>query len=370
MPHRTRRIVFSIVGAIGALLVGAVLFIKFDTTAAANFTDNYLRPILGDTIVIGLEKAYFNAADKARQIGGNDPSAPQFIGRSNTTAGLSGGRLDTRPIAVNQGFKPLPGEGVWRDKPLALFPGQSVAAYTFWRPDPGRDYAIVRILQVDMTKVRMGSVAGTKQPGGPVGKPGPGVIPQNIIDSGTLVAAFDGGFMYRDGAYGMIVGDTTYLPLKKELGTLVGYKDGSLRILDYAGQSLGKNVAFVRQNCPILIGDGTMSVLDEKNKALWGRTPTTAIFTWRSGIGLTKNGDLLFAVGNNLTPATLAVALQAAGAVNAIQLDINPVWVRFNFFEYAGHGQYTSSTLTRDLKDGAQQYLHGYTKDFFYLYKK
>ena len=76
----------------------------------------------------------------------------------------------------------------------------------------------------------------------------------------------------------------------------------------------------------------------------------------------------MFAVGNNLTPETLANALISAGADSAIQLDINPVWVRFNIFESTGGSNYSSVPLTKDLTDGSKQYLSGYNKDFFYIY--
>ena len=298
------------------------------------------------------------------------PKAPQFVDPGKANLKSSG--LDLEPIKLSNNFPSLAGEGTWRDYPLQLFPGKEVMAYTFVRPDAARSFAMVTMVQLDMNVMRMGSVAGTQQPGGPVGKPGSGVVPKDIIDSGNLIAAFDGGFQYKDGQYGMIVGNTTYLPLKNDLGTLVGYDDGTLKIVDYTGQSLGNNVAFVRQNCPMLIQDGSITVTDSKDRTLWGRlaTGTVGIYTWRSGIGITKNGNLIFAVGNNLTPDTLAVALQSAGAVNAIQLDINPIWVRFNIFQPSSPGQYTSTTLTKDLADGAKQYLHGYQKDFFYVYKK
>ncbi len=199
--------------------------------------------------------------------------------------------------------------------------------------------------------------------------PGPGVVPAPIISSGALVAAFDGGFQYRDGAYGMIVGNTTYLPLKNDLATLVGYTDGRLALIDYQGQDLGPGVAFVRQNCPMLVANGQIASNDPANKKLWGRTLTSGIYTWRSGLGINREGNLIFAVGNNLTPETLAAALKAGGAVNAMQLDINPSWVRFNIFDTLGNGQYKSSTLIKELRDGSSYYLHGYSKDFFYLYK-
>jgi hypothetical protein len=94
------------------------------------------------------------------------------------------------------------------------------------------------------------------------------------------------------------------------------------------------------------------------------------MYTWRSGIGITKNGDLLYACGPSLIPETLAEALQRAGAVDAMQLDINPFWVRFTFFQTIGKGQYTNTQLTPELVNGGPEFLNGYRKDFFYVYKQ
>jgi len=366
-----RRIKFAAIVLV-FLLVGLVLFLKLNTKGAAVLTDNVLRPLLGDNRVVYLEKIFFNSSDLVQRLTHNSGSniAPHFEDQGSGE-NLAGGSLNLTPLKVDDSLKPIDGEGVWRNRPLGLFPNQEVMAYTFLRTDPARSYSITTIVQMDTNALRLASVAGTKQPGGPVGKPGPGVVPKDIIGSGKLVAAFDGGFQYKDGAFGMIVGDKTYLPLKNDLGTLVGYNDGSLKIFDYTGQSLGDNVAFVRQNCPMLVTNGQISVTDPRSKALWGRLAagTVDIYTWRSGIGLTKEGNLLFAVGNNLTPDTLASALKSAGAVNAIQLDINPIWVRFNIFDPTGSGKYTSTTLVKDLQDGSKQYLGGYEKDFFYVYK-
>lgn len=354
-------------------LIVVILFIKLDTSAAANLTDNVLRPLIGDARIVYLEKIFFNASDFAERIthNSNSDKAPTFNDQG-FNGNLAGGNLNLTPLSTSSDSKPLADEGHWKNLPISMFPGKEVMAHTFVRPDPARSFAITTIVQIDKSVMKMGSVAGTKQPGGPVGRPGPGVVPRDIINSGKLIAAFDGGFQYKDGAYGMIVGDTTYLPLKNDLGTLIGYKDGTLKIINYTGQSLGDNVEFVRQNCPILVDNGEVAAGDPRNKTLWGRlaTGTVDIYTWRSGLGLTKDGNLLFAVGNNLTPTTLAIALKTAGAVNAIQLDINPIWVRFNLFDSIGSGNYNSTTLTKDLADGSKQYLNGYEKDFFYLYAK
>lgn len=370
--NKIKKWLMIVPGCVAVFFIVIILYLKLDTKAAAEFTDNILRPVIGDSRVLYLEKIFFNTTDLVQRVASEaEPVvAPQFT--EPDQGNIAGGNLDLTPLPVNNSFKPLPGEGVWRDFPLALFPGQEVMAYTYLRTDPSRDFSITTLVQMDMSHLRMGSVAGIKQPGGPIGKPGPGKVPADIVTSGNLVAAFDGGFQYKDGQYGMIVGDTTYLPLKNGLGTLIGYSDGTLKIVDYEGQDLGSDIDFVRQNCPILISDGQITINDERSRQIWGRLAkgTSDIYTWRSGLGLTKSGNLIFAVGNNLTPSTLAAALQAAGAVNAIQLDINPVWVRFNIFDSIGNGKYNSTTLTKQLQDGSRDYLNGYAKDFFYLYKK
>ncbi|MFI5205429.1 MAG: hypothetical protein ACHQVK_00665, partial [Candidatus Paceibacterales bacterium] len=217
-------------------MLGSIIFVKYDTPAAAEFTDNVLRPIMGNTFVGFLEKVYFNTSDKIQQLtdqtGTNN--IPEFVGQGIESS-------TSTPIPLESNLPKVSGEGVWHDKPLKLFPGQQVMALTFVRPDPTRPYSYVTLAQIDVGPMVLGVVAGTKQPGGALGNFGPGLIPDNIVKSGNLVAAFDGGFQYRDGMYGMIVGDKTYVPLENDVGTLVGYKDGSLKIVNYTGQDLGKD---------------------------------------------------------------------------------------------------------------------------------
>ncbi|MBI3397225.1 hypothetical protein HY045_01995 [Candidatus Woesebacteria bacterium] len=62
------------------VILGSVIFIKTNTTLAAEFTDNVLRPVLGAKNVIFLEKIYFNTSDKIQQVtsNANDVHSPQF----------------------------------------------------------------------------------------------------------------------------------------------------------------------------------------------------------------------------------------------------------------------------------------------------
>lgn len=351
--------------------LGGVFFLKTHTEAAATFTDNYLRPLLGADRVIALEKVFFNLQDSVDQARykNKQPDVPlsDLTAEQAPTNDQSG--LDLTPISQFS-FKPLDGEGVWQEKKLGQFPDRTVMAYSFVRPDPTRSYALTTLVKMDPRYLDFHSVAGKKEPAGKVGKPGLGIVPKQFVDAGTLVAAFNGGFQYTDGQYGMVVGDTTYLPLKNDLATFVAHSTGKLEIVRYEGQNLGNDVVFARQNCPMLVENGVVGPEDERNKKLWGRTLTSDITTWRTGLGITARGEMVFAIGNSLTPTTLANALKMAGAVDAMQLDINPFWVRFNTFDFSGPGTFVSKPPMKGVQDGTKDYLNGYEKDFFYVTKR
>src|ERR1035437_7361468 len=63
-----KRLILPIVGILTIFIIGAVLFIKFDTEAAAKFTDDVLRPFLGNDNIIKVEKIFFNSSDKINQL--------------------------------------------------------------------------------------------------------------------------------------------------------------------------------------------------------------------------------------------------------------------------------------------------------------
>jgi hypothetical protein len=63
-----------------------------------------------------------------------------------------------------------------------------------------------------------------------------------------------------------------------------------------------------------------------------------------------------------LLPADLSAALLDAGAVNAMQLDINPEWVQLDAADTAGA---PLATQVPGQNRPADQYLAGWTRDFF-----
>ena len=309
-----------------------------------------------------------------------------FLRHANGTSAIisnSSPATETTPIVSTQTLAPtprptplptptptppsLPQSSLWKPVALSDMPGITAIEEAIIHPDTK---STVTALEMDMSKVQLNEVGGTEEPGGKLGVIGTGVIPASVQSSGSLVAAFGGGFQYRDGEYGMILNGTTYVPLKNNIATLVGYTDGTLKIINYTGQDLGTNVAFVRQNCPIILNNGVVNIVDESNVSVWGRLDTDAIATWRTGVGITANGNLIYAVGNPVTPTLLANALKTAGAVNGMQLDINPYWVRFTLFDKFSAGTYKPSIIMSGMYNAYHEFLTGYTKDFFYITKK
>ncbi len=357
-------------------LVMVYLVSASDSAVAAQAADTILRPLLGSKNTITLESWYFAVSDDLQKFrySYQKRNANIFTSALASTsvknASVSSEMMQLPPLTLSKQIPPFPSEGRWQTIPEKLFPGQTVLAKTFIRPDTERPYAVVSLVKMNLQELNVGVQAGTYYPGGSHGAYGPGIVPKSIQKANTLVAVFNGGFMEKDGHYGMIVGNKTYVPLREGLATLLVSSSGRASIVDYKGQSFGKDIIGIRQNGAFLVKGGQITPFVEKSADTWGRTTTNSMYTWRSGIGITKNGNLIYAVGNSLVPHTLAIALQRAGAVNAMQLDINPYWVRFILYTSDGNGNYTYYPLLKDMHNGGYAYLHGYNKDFFYIYKK
>lgn len=342
------------------------------TPIAAQAADYMFRPILGSSETIALESVYFAIGDTitAAEYALFGPKKETLSQKIIAQKEIVPKNIDLQSIPVLIPTPSLVGEGVWIPLKQNIYPGQTIIASTFLRPDSAKPYAVVTLVKMDMEKLALGVEAGTYYPGGTRHVYGPGFVPIAIQKANTLLAVFSGGFQEKDGHYGMIVGNKTYVPLRNGLPVIVLHKDGSVNFADYTGQKFAQDVVGLRQNGPYLVRHNVITPFVEQGPDTWGRTTTNSMYTWRSGIGITKNGNLIYAVGNSLLPKTLAIALQKAGAIDAIQLDINPFWVRFILYKSLGNGMYSYNSLLSNMQNGGYQYLHGYNKDFFYVYKK
>jgi len=278
-----------------------------------------------------------------------------------------------RPHALPVVLTPvLPGEGIWTTAGLPA-PGPTTlvpVVKTFIRPDPTRPYALATILQFDLRVTRIHMVAGAAQPGGPRGMPGGGAIPATEWQGTRLLAAVNGGFKYADGAYGMMAGGTVYVPPVWGAATIALTRSGRVIMGSWGldRRLTGANSALTawRQNGALLVDHGRIAPVTQDGAA-WGLTILNNVYTWRSGIGLTRHGTFLYVAGNALSAVTLAQALRAAGATTAMQLDINPFWVRAFTYTRDTTGQLIATRLDPAMQGSGGEYLSGDARDFFYV---
>jgi hypothetical protein len=149
--------------------------------------------------------------------------------------------------------------------------------------------------------------------------------------------------------------------------TIVGYTDGRVDIQAWSGgAAVGSDVSFARQNLPLIVSEG------KPNPSLangeWGATVGNAVLVWRSGIGVDSHGNLVYAAGEDQSAESLARALIHAGAVRAMELDINSYWV--SFITYGAPGAELAKNLLPSMNRSSGRYLEPDDRDFFAIYSR
>ncbi len=262
----------------------------------------------------------------------------------------------------------LPGEGLWTSEGLPQPPGGGPPAFwkTFLRPDPARPDALVYLVRFDPQRLQLHMVAGTQEPVSPASVRGPGRIAPGDVPG--LAAAFNGGWKSIHGNYGMMVdGQTIALPnTRADTATLAQHADGRLELGAWKTLSKATDLVSYRQNCPLLIDNGTIAVQSHITST-WGLSLLSEMYVWRSGLGQTADGALIYAAGTPVAAEELAAALQAAGATTAMQLDINSAWVHWLDYVPAPAGGLRAEPLVPNMAYARNQYLTLTARDFFYL---
>jgi hypothetical protein len=185
----------------------------------------------------------------------------------------------------------------------------------------------VTLMRFDQRHVHLTLHAGSSDGGVGGWTYGDRITPREIH---LLLAAVNGGFKltYRD--VGFLSGPHTAVALKSGLASIVTYTDGTTDVGAWrAGvPSAQKRVFSVLQNQRLLVDHGVAAAsVSGCIIACWGETIGSRSVVARSALGISSSGQLLWAAGEQLLPAELAAALIGAGAVRALELDINPNWV-------------------------------------------
>jgi hypothetical protein len=187
---------------------------------------------------------------------------------------------------------------------------------------------------MDTKLLRATLYSGSQIPGG---GPFKHTAPIPASASTSLVAAFNAGFLMSAANGGYYTDGRTILPLRSGAASFVVYANGTSTVGQWGRDvTMTPAVVSVRQNLDLLVDNGQpVPGLDSADTTQWGETLGNRVFVWRSGLGVTADGALVYVGGPGLNITDLADLLVRAGAVRAMELDINTDWVNFSSYRPA-----------------------------------
>lgn len=258
-------------------------------------------------------------------------------------------------------------EGRWRT--LASVGGRPALLGTALKPDTVHTSYLATVAWMDPRLLRLELRPGTEDPGATF----PRFAPRLEPGERDLVADFNAGFrLTGESQGGFYLDGVESRTLRDGAASLVIRRDGTATVGQW-GRDVGRGpqVLAVRQNLKLLVDAGTVApTVDDGNSPTWGFTLYGTNYQWRSAVGVTAAGALLYVDGPALSTRTLAEVLVRAGAVRAMELDINPQWTHFDYFPDA-----TGGAAPQRLNDGQQtppdHYLVGNSsRDFFAVFAR
>jgi hypothetical protein len=319
----------------------------------------------GNWLVDHIEHIYYSW--KAPKKGGPQLKSLPSVGLAQTATSRAAKphfRVVDRPPRVKPIFAhPLPGEGVWKPTGPPIDGGPPVLVTTF-RTDLAYPRILAYIAWFDHTRTALAYYPGRYEPPKAAVR-GPMMVPRG--QRWRLLATFNGGFTYTYGWNGSTDNGRVNEPLKDGNATLIGYKDGRVAIVKWrGGRNAGPNVAWSRQSLPPIVWNGKVNPkLDLSIK--WGATLGNAVRVWRTGVGIDRNGNLIFVAADGQTVISLAKIFERVGAIRAMEFDINPYW--HTLITYTHHHGLTATAVEPQPNHSASRYLVPDDRDFFAVYR-
>jgi len=329
-------------------------------------TVEWIRANHGNWLVDEVEHYYYSW--KAPGKGG-----PQLTSLPSVGVGPAAVKTKHRHVVAGTPLPPpikplfahaLPGEGVWKGTGPVVN-GRPPVLLTTFRPMTDYPRIVAYVAWFDHTRTAAAWYPGRYEPpNAPVR--GPMEIPYD--QRWRLLATFNGGFIYKDGNNGSSIGGREYEPLTQGLATLIGYTDGHVNVTTWHGGPVaGPQVAFARQSLPLIVDNGRLNpALNDSSQ--WGYTLGNATRVWRTGAGIDRHGNLIYAAADWQTVTSLAKLLQHAGAVRAMQLDINPEWPTLITYRHS-HGL-QPDRIVPNYQQSPSRYLVPDDRDFFAIYQR
>jgi hypothetical protein len=304
----------------------------------------------------------------ANQLNGLGPTSEPTEPRPS--AGGKGGTdpnyIPMRPtLHAPAGLTLAPGEGVFHVA-VSTPDDQPVVQFAKIRPDAVYTSALEDVVWIDQKRTSYVLHPGHE---GGVNKKVPVPNQINADARANLIALYNGGFKIAESHGGYYDHGTTVAPLVDGAASEVIFKDGHLAVGMWGrdfGFAKNPDIVSVRQNLRLMVDNGQV-VPYIGDAGTWGRADHGSAAVWRSGVGVTAQGDVVYVAGNDLTAPSLANLLKDAGAEYAMQLDINLRWADFQYFPNRD-GDPDTSKMYKDFLQGPTKFFYDSTKDFMAVY--
>jgi hypothetical protein len=271
------------------------------------------------------------------------------------------------PRVASMAGKPLPGEGVWRV--LDTVNGQPAVYGTYVRASRVYSSYVSGIVSMNQSLVRF-----ELRPGGE--DPGPGNWhASDYIRPGTrrgLVATFNSGFKISSSDGGFFLNGARSGTLTRGVASVVYYRDGHIAIGVWDRTvRMSPDVVGVRQNLHLIVQQGRVpSAVDNNVETSWGATLGGGYYVWRSGMGITKDGRVIFVYGPALNVRELAELLRHAGVVTGMELDINPAWMSFMYYQHSQTAHPKPVNMLPTQVQPPDRYFYPSSRDFTAVYAR
>lgn len=365
--HRVRRVAVlaSLIALVPVIVSYAGVVVQTSNSSLGIRTVEWLRDHGARGLVNTVESLYYSA--NAPSPGGPAlralPVPPGGLVGSGAAKAARAARAYRPPRIVPTISPALRGEGVWR--PTFTGGGSSPPVLvTSFRPDPAYPQVVAGVGWINHTRTSTWLYPGRLEPAVSMRSRGPMELPPGKRRG--LVAAFNSGFKLSDSGGGFASGGHTYAAMKPGLATIVRYRDGTTDVRAWTGgPDVAANVVYARQNLPLIV-DGGKANPNLSDGPQWGATLGNAVRVWRSSLGIDRHGNLMFGVADYQTVGSLAKMMIRAGAVRAMEMDINAYWP--SFITYRRPGAVGAANILPGMSRSPQRYLTPDDRDFFGVY--
>ena len=369
----TVRVVSALIGVFViwvAVSAGQATFQNNGQGAAANLAEWARNHYLGPVVTFGEWLSY-----NPPKVGGK-PSMSLAVPKGEQLAPARVTKAkDKRPAfapdipgtLTSLAGKPITGEGQWRV--VEKVNGEPAILTTFLRDATYTSY-VNGIASIDQRLVRFYLRPGYEDPGYGNWK-APFDVPSG--SRAGLLATFNGGFKISDAGGGFYLNGVHFDTLDNGAASIVYYKNGTIKIGQWGRDfTMNPSIAGVRQNLKLLVDRGKISPdLNQDIETNFGATLGGGYFVWRSGLGITSDGRIVYVYGPALDVQDLAELLQRAGAVEGMQMDINPAWMKFDYYQADGNpGDPTPVPLLPSQQPSPYSYYDPSTRDFTAVYAR